>query len=278
MTSASTPLFSILVANYNNGRYISECLDSVLAQDYKNIEIIIVDDASTDNSIEIINGYLQKHQHIKLFKNEENQGVGYTKKRCIDEAAGEILGFVDPDDTITPDAVSAMIAAHQNHSEASLIYSDYFECDEQLKIYNTYKSKQVENGLKAFFNHEEYIGPLASFKKELYQKTKGINITLTNAEDQDLYFKLYDIGDCIHLPQNLYYYRIHHGGLSTFNNEDNAIFWRWKVIFQRAEEKNIDIEDYFWKTFVRRDQVKYGVKFENWFRASIFYQLLKLFK
>ncbi|MBR5957742.1 MAG: glycosyltransferase family 2 protein [Salinivirgaceae bacterium] len=83
------PLFSVLIANYNNGRYLQEAVDSVRSQTYTNWEIILVDDASTDNSKELYKE-LEKDSHIHIFYNEENKGCGYTKRRCAELAKGEV--------------------------------------------------------------------------------------------------------------------------------------------------------------------------------------------
>ena len=252
-----TPLFSILIANYNNGKYIAECLGSVLNQDYSNIEIILVDDGSTDNSLAIIQPYLTQHQNIKLFINETNKGVGYTKKRCIDEASGEICGFVDPDDTITLTAISKMVAAHQQQPDVALVYSDYYECDERLQVLKTYQPRQVENGKIDFFNDGGDIGPFATFKSKYYRLTKGLNIYLKRAIDQDLYLKLYDVGDCIYLPEALYHYRMHNQGLATNAQADLAYYWYWVVKIMRAQSLGIDLEKDFNHTFMRKASLNY---------------------
>lgn len=268
------PLFSVLVANYNNGRYITECLDSILKQDYPHIEIIIVDDASTDNSLSIIEPYLQ-HSDIKLFKNIENKGVGYTKKRCIDEASGEICGFLDPDDTLTLDAVNEMVEAHLNKPNAALVYSDYYDCNERLQINYEYKSAQVVNGEDHFFNDEGHIGPFSTFKKKFYEQTSGLNATLKRAVDQDLYFKLYDTGDCIHLPKPLYFYRIHDKGISTNAQGDLAYYWFWLVKILRAQEKGINLEQQFNDTFIRRKRIRYLIPLDEKIRKSFAFKVLK---
>ena len=251
------PLFSVLIANYNNGKYIAECLESVLNQDYPNIEIILVDDGSTDDSLSIVAPYLATHQNIKLFINETNKGVGYTKKRCIEEANGEICGFVDPDDAITLSAITKMVDAHHQHTEAALIYSNYYECDEQLRILKTYQPQQVVNGKIDFFNTEGDIGPFATFKLRYYQLTTGLNTYLKRAIDQDLYLKLYDVGRCIYLSEALYYYRMHNQGLATNAQANLAYYWYWVVKITRAQELGINLENEFEKSFIRKASLNY---------------------
>ena len=88
-------LFSILIANYNNGCYLQETIDCILKQDYPRWEIIIVDDGSTDRSSEIYDKY-RNDSRFHIYLNDRNRGVGYTKRRCVEMANGEICAFMDP--------------------------------------------------------------------------------------------------------------------------------------------------------------------------------------
>ena len=126
--------FSILIANYNNGRFFKECYDSIIAQTYQNWEAIIVDDYSSDNSVEEIKKIVGEDSRFKIYTNETNSGVGFTKKKCIELANGEICGFVDPDDAISENALEIMTALHKENKNISLIYSNFIYCDENLKI------------------------------------------------------------------------------------------------------------------------------------------------
>ena len=80
-------LVSIIMPNYNGGKYLKETLESVLAQTYTNWELLFVDDCSTDNSLEIINEYQARDKRIKIFKNEKNAGI----TRCARQKAGGLL-------------------------------------------------------------------------------------------------------------------------------------------------------------------------------------------
>lgn len=86
------PLFSVLIANYNNGKYLMEAIESVRQQTYTNWEIILVDDASTDNSKELYKE-LEKDERIHIYLNEQNIGCGYTKRRCAELATGGYLSY-----------------------------------------------------------------------------------------------------------------------------------------------------------------------------------------
>lgn len=246
----TTPLFSILVANYNNGRFLEEALNSIYRQNYKNWEVVIVDDFSTDNSYDIYKG-LSNNPRIKIYFNEKNLGAGFTKGKCVEMASGEICGFLDPDDILTDDALEKMVNAHNNKPEVSLIYSLSYHCDENLKIKNiNYAPKEIQSGNSYFFNLEWAISHFASFKYNFYKKTEGIDPDLKRAVDQDLYLKLYEVGDTFFLNEVLYYYRIHKSGISTNKNVNKAYFWHWVVIINTGKRRGINLEDLFCDNFV----------------------------
>ncbi len=121
------PLFSVLIANYNNADYLAQALDSVLNQTYTNWECLIIDDASTDYSKEIYDKYLVDNR-IRVLYNAENKGCTYTKWRCIEESTGELCGFLDADDVLLPAALEVMVEAHKNN-EVSIVSSRYYSCD-----------------------------------------------------------------------------------------------------------------------------------------------------
>ena len=127
------PLFSVLIANYNNGKYLMDAIESVRRQTYTYWEIILVDDGSTDNSVELY-AALENDERIHIYRNDKNMGCGYTKRRCAELANGELCGFLDPDDALTSDALEVMVQAHVKHPEASLINSTCYITDEKLNI------------------------------------------------------------------------------------------------------------------------------------------------
>ena len=105
-----------------------------------------------------------------------------------------------------------------------------------------------------FFNHDGIISHFAVFKKQYYDKTDGLNISLKRAIDQDLYLKLYEVGCVQHLDEDLYLYRIHKGGISTNENGDKAFFWHWVAIIDACKRRGLNPENYFIKDFVRRSK------------------------
>ena len=102
---------SICIPTYNGARYLEACLDSVLSQTYKDIEILVVDDGSTDATFEILERYAANDQRIRLVRNEQNLGLVGNWNRCIELARGEWIKFIFQDDLIAPNCLERLIAA-----------------------------------------------------------------------------------------------------------------------------------------------------------------------
>lgn len=232
--------FSVLIANYNNGKFFKECYDSIIAQDYKNWEAIILDDASTDDSVEVIKKLTGSDERFKIYRNEENSGVGITKSKLIEIAAGDICGFVDPDDAITPNALSSSIKIFQKQRNVVLTYSKFAKCDENLKILEVPKiAQQVINNSPFFFNCPVNIVHFVCFRKSIYNQTEKMNTEMKIAEDQDLYLKMYEKGKVKFINEVNYLYRLHSGGISQNDNRPKSREYFAKVIFNTMKRRKL---------------------------------------
>lgn len=232
--------FSILIANYNNGKFFKDCYDSILSQNYDNWEAIILDDASTDNSLEIINDLIKEDHRFKVFKNQQNNGVGITKSKLINLANGEICGFVDPDDAITPNAISSSINIFEKHKKVVLTYSKFIKCDENLSRLEVSKvSMQVPNNDPFFFNCPVQMVHFVCFRKDIYEETEKMNSAMKIAEDQDLYLKMYEKGNVKFIDEANYLYREHSGGISQNDNKPKSKEYFAKVIFEAMKRRNL---------------------------------------
>lgn len=231
---------SILIANYNNGKYFSECYESIISQGYENWEVIIVDDCSTDDSTEIITGLIKDDPRFRFYQNNKNRGCGYTKGKCIDLSEGELCAFLDPDDALYSYALERSADEFRKSGNNTIaVYSQLMFCDEKLNPREVFtKIKQVRNH-KLFFNAPIQISAFFMFKKNAYLKTSGINPTLKNAVDQDLYLKLLEIGDARFISEVLYKYRLHSNGISQQTSKQSAKESFAKVIHESMKRRKI---------------------------------------
>ena len=239
-----TPLFSVLIANYNNGRFLMDAIDSVRNQTYSNWEIVLVDDSSSDNSIELYK-QLEPDKRIRLFFNEKNKGCGYTKRRCAELANGEFCGFLDPDDALVNDALEVMVKEHIDRSDVSLVYSKYYLVDAQRAILDTSSHQLALPENVSFLEYGEgAISHFVSFKKSFYDKTIGIDAYYRRAVDHALYFLLEEVGKVHFIDKPLYYYRANTGqNISTYENSDAAFFWDLIIMSDACRRRGLLGED-----------------------------------
>jgi glycosyltransferase involved in cell wall biosynthesis len=263
------PLFSVLIASYNNGRYLAGALNSVLSQTYKNVEIIVVDDDSTDNSLQVLASF-RNNPAIKVAQNETNKGCGYTKRRCVQLATGEFCGFLDPDDELIPTAIETMVQAHIQNPNCSLIGSQYYICNKNLKPRGIIEHITIPEGYSylTYGHHASYH--FATFKKYLYDKTEGISAEVTHDVDQDLNFKLDEVGDVLILKKVLYKYRLHEGGISVNKKGFGKVkYWHIILMYEAYKRRGISGTEQQAVKLITRPYHTYKYRFGNIFLSPI---------
>ena len=132
------PKISVIIPVYNVEKYLSECLDSIINQTFKDIEIICIDDGSTDNSHLILEEYVKKDSRIKIVE-QKNQGAGASRNKGIECATGEYLHFMDSDDALYQDAYSKIFEILENNNFPNVIRFAGRAFDERKQCYITKK-------------------------------------------------------------------------------------------------------------------------------------------
>lgn len=120
-------MVSIIIPVYNAARFLAECLDSVLAQTYRQWELLIVDDGSTDGSLDIALGYADHHDRIRVIA-KQNEGVSIARNTALAEARGEYIYFADADDELHPDALAQLVTTMEKQ-EATFVKADFCAID-----------------------------------------------------------------------------------------------------------------------------------------------------
>lgn len=207
----SKPLFTVIMANHNNGRYIAEAIRSVLWQTYTNWELYIVDDGSTDNSMEVCTPFLSDTR-IYLLSHQKNLGAGYAKWLGANESKGDIVSYLDSDDMLEPNALEEMVVAHLQHPEWVLIGSRYQELTgtDHLCQYGYPVGPQEGEPDDYLLSHPNRIVAFISFKRTAYNLTSGFDKKLSCTVDKDIFLKLEEVGGvaCLgFIDKYLYRYR-----------------------------------------------------------------------
>jgi len=118
------PLVSVAMINYNDAKYLREAVDSVLQQSYDRMELVVVDDASTDDSFEILTKYAKRDSRVRLFRNEQNKGVVFTANRSNSLTQGEYLYFLASNDKALPGFFEKTVTALETYPQAGLCWTD----------------------------------------------------------------------------------------------------------------------------------------------------------
>ncbi len=120
MFAKSPEMVSVLVTVFNRARYLAACLDSILASSHGDFEIVVVDDTSSDGSVEIAEDYARRDSRIRFFRNEKNLGDYPNRMRAAELATGKYLKYVDSDDLIYPHSLGVMVQAMEKYPDACL--------------------------------------------------------------------------------------------------------------------------------------------------------------
>ena len=129
------PKISILVAVYNTAAYLPQCLDSLLSQTLKDIEVICVDDASTDKSLDILHQYAEKDERVKVFALKENRGQAHARNVGLSHAIGDYIGFVDSDDWLSREALEKVCESFRDDVDSVLFRVLYAYPDGRMRDY-----------------------------------------------------------------------------------------------------------------------------------------------
>ena len=196
-------LVSVIMPSYNTASYIADSIKSVLAQTYNNLELIIVDDCSTDNTDAIVAGF--KDARIKFFKNIKNSGAALTRNRALREAKGEWIAFLDSDDLWLPEKLERQIM-FMNKNGYVFSYHQFEKIDEDSKKIGILVTGPDIVSRKMMYNYC-YPGCLTFMYNAKFMGLVQIKDIKKN-NDYAILLKLCKKADCYLLKENLARYRI----------------------------------------------------------------------
>ena len=206
------PLLSICIPAYNNAAYIKDTIDSILSQTYKNLELVIVDDKSKDDTVAVIKSI--PDERIRLYENEKNLGMSGNWNHCLELCKGEYIKLICADDMLAPDAIEKEARALTEHPDVVMAESDTRLVDLNGKYkgwYRRYRTKGVESGKKiarkGFFSQNYFGAPLANmFRKSVLDEVHGFDTNYYYILDYDLWVRIACLGNVyiIHEPLNFF--------------------------------------------------------------------------
>jgi GT2 family glycosyltransferase len=218
MTATSNPLVSVVLAAYNAERYVREAVESVLQQTYSEFELIIVDDASTDSTLDILATY--SDPRIIILRNERNLGPYGAANRGISMVRGELIARHDADDVSMPDRFARQAAAFLTNPNLVLAGSSYFIIDRKGKTIDITLLPDTNSKLQKRLEHGNiFIQGATMFRKTAFDKVGGYREYFPVSQDYDLFLRLAEVGEIINLPEPLYNFRFHGESISRKKKE-----------------------------------------------------------
>ena len=195
-------LVSVMMPTYNNAKYIRQAIESIYAQNYKNIEIIVIDDGSTDNTREI----LKQYKDIKYFY-IEHKGIPFARNVALLNSKGEYIAFCDSDDYWLPEKINIQIRYFKEHPDCEIVFTKYENIVDNENIKEdriTINEKQREAGEKRHL-------PTALIKKSLFEKYGNFDENFHTGEDTELIYRFKKNGEDVNhfIDKNLYIRRLH---------------------------------------------------------------------
>jgi glycosyltransferase involved in cell wall biosynthesis len=225
-----TPLVSVLIPVFNGEPFLAECLESILAQDLGDYEVLISDDGSTDGSTAVIQRYAARDRRVRWWRNPRNLGIGGNFNACLKAARGEFLKFVLQDDKLLdPSALRRMVAAMESDASISLVGSASHLINAHsrlLKVRNHFRRSGVRDGKRVIIHCLEHDGNLIGepslvlFRKS--QSARGFDEQFVQLLDLEMWFHLLEQGRFAYLAEPLCAFRQHPAQLTKVNWRSGA--------------------------------------------------------
>lgn len=190
------PLVSIVTPSFNQARYLEDTIRSVLDQTYTNLEYIIIDGGSSDDSVDIIRKYADQ---LAFWVSEKDSGQAEAINKGLSRAQGDILAWLNSDDTYLPGAVASAIDAFKKNPDAVLVYGNMLAVDEHGQATNLLKYQQLS--IKDLLCFEIIGQPAVFFRREAYEKAGVLDTSYHYFLDHHLWLRIALQGNILHVDE-----------------------------------------------------------------------------
>ncbi|MCL5768343.1 glycosyltransferase family 2 protein [Acinetobacter sp. ANC5681] len=220
-------LVSIIMPAYNAEKSIAESIESVLDQTYKNFELIVVNDCSSDNTKKIVKNFIQLDSRIKFIDKTVNEGVASARNTGLDHALGDFIAFLDSDDKWKENKLEKQLDIFNKYAGIDVIYSSYY------RFNSSGISKVV--GAPNFLNKKQLlkgnpIGNLTAIYN--FKKFPAIRQKKIGHEDYLFWLELFSSSNNVKgfgIQEPLAYYRVAENGASLSGNKLRSALWTWNI-------------------------------------------------
>lgn len=220
------PKITIYIVNRNYGKYIKQALESVISQTYKNIELIIIDDNSTDSSKVLIRTFKKKYKKTIILFNKKKIGLVKSINRAIKKSKGKYIIRLDSDDYLHPKAVEEMYLKIKNDKKIGLVFPNFYWTNSNGEIFSKFKYNYKSNLLIKYIPAH---GACSLINKKILKKIGGYNELFDRQDGYYIWFSiLLNSFKIFHIKKTLFFYRKHNKNLST--NISKILKTRLKIL------------------------------------------------
>jgi glycosyltransferase involved in cell wall biosynthesis len=205
------PLISVVTPSYNQGKFLERTILSVLNQNYPDIEYIIIDGGSTDNSIEIIKKY---EKYLSYWVSEPDKGQADAINKGFSKATGDILAWINSDDMYLPNAFHIAAETFIRNQDASIVYGDYIKVNEEDRCVALRRQPSFDYRT-CLYAYLTVMQPASFFSRKAFLNTGGLDISFNYALDFDIILSLAKQGRVVHIREYLAAFRLHSSSKSV---------------------------------------------------------------
>jgi glycosyltransferase involved in cell wall biosynthesis len=191
-----SPLVTIVTPSYNQGRFLEATLRSVLEQGYSPLEYLVVDGASSDNSVEILRRYAGR---LSWWVSEKDSGQSEAINKGLQRAKGEYIGWLNSDDIYQPGAVARAVVAFEAHPEAAVVYGDALAIDADGKPFNLMRARQYS--LVDLLSFNIICQPAAFMRRSVLEQVHYLNPAYHLLMDNLLWMNMARLGPLVYVPE-----------------------------------------------------------------------------
>lgn len=241
----NTPLVSICLLTYMHEKYIEDCIKSIIAQTYENIELLVLDDFSSDHTFEIIQRYekllKQRFKRVHLKRNIQNSGnISANVNQMSKMAQGDYIKHIGGDDALLPDYMEKVVACMEKYKSAIMCYTNAYIVNDNFRLgdnpgriyaYENHIPCSQSESFKRLLKRNYIIAGSVTFRRDVFEKY-GYYDERILFEDYEYWLRLSQKEEFVYLPEKLLYYRIAETSLTNFASKDG----RKKIVYMMQGE------------------------------------------
>ncbi|KTC66038.1 glycosyl transferase, family 2 (plasmid) [Legionella adelaidensis] len=268
MENSKYPLVSVVIPSYNGMPYLQAAIESVLAQDYPNVELIVLDDGSTDNTAR----YLEQYKGQFYFETHRNMGQAQTVNKGWQMSKGQFIGYLSADDTLEPNAISLSVQYLLENPEVILTYGDNILINADSQPIRTLITKEFDF-YQLFLESTTPVAVGSFFRREGFETIGGWDKNFVQIGDYEFHLRLCQLGKFKRIPHILGCHRIHEESASyrkiNFDRADEYVRLLSSQLATTKDEKLLEIKDQILsqaylisgRTHWRSSRYKVGLKY-----------------